>query len=306
MNELLALIGIVVLAGSGVLAAIVRGATTAGDRLFAALVLLGSSCGLVASGLALAGIDTGPLTRAWSVPGGMLAVHVDPLSAMFLAQICVIGALCAIYGLRYWAAPENPRTSVRLRAFYGLMMAGMALLVIARNGILFLVGWEIMAIAAFFTITADDNEGPVREAGFVYLIATRVGTLGVFATFAVLRSISGSFSLSLEGLDGAAPLATAAFLLGVAGFGLKAGLMPLHVWLPGAHANAPSHVSALMSGVLIKMGIYGLLRLCSFFEAIPVWWGLFLFALGVLSAILGVAFAIAQHDLKRLLAYHSV
>ena len=306
MNELLSLVAIGIVASSGLVAAITGWRTRLGDRTFAALMMLGSTCGLWAGLRAITGLGTGVWSRPWQVPGGELEVGVDALSGMFLVQIFLIGALGAIYGLGYWRAEEHPRTAGKLRLFYGLMVAGMALLVVAKNSILFLMGWEIMALSAFLTITTEDRDPVVREVGFVYLVATRVGTLFVFATFAVLRWLTGSFSLSIAGLPGGAPAATAVFLLGLLGFGLKAGLMPLHVWLPGAHANAPSHVSALMSGVLIKMGIYGLVRTCSLFDAIPLWWGLLLFSLGMVSAVLGVLFAIGQHDLKRLLAYHSV
>jgi hydrogenase-4 component B len=225
---------------------------------------------------------------------------------MFLGQIFLIGAAGAIYALGYWPAHKHRQTAGRLRIFYGLMVAGMALLVIAENSILFIFGWEIMAIAGFFAVSTDDHLPAVRESGFVYLVATRVGTLLIIAMFALLRATTGSFSLAIHGLAGASSIGLAVYVLGLLGFGMKAGLMPLHVWLPGAHANAPSHVSALMSGVLIKMGIYGLIRLGSLFDKVPLWWGLVLFGLGIVSAVLGVAFAIGQHDLKRLLAYHSV
>jgi hydrogenase-4 component B len=194
-----------------------------------------------------------------------------------------------------------------LRLFYGTLTAGLALLVIARNSILFLFGWEVMALSAFFLVTTEDHEKDVREAGWLYLVATHAATLCLFALFALIRSANGSFALVPMSQDSLAPgLATAIFVLAVIGFGLKAGIMPLHVWLPSAHAAAPSHVSAIMSGVLIKMGIYGLVRVTSLLPSPPVEWGAILLGLGVISGVLGVAFAIAQHDLKRLLAYHSI
>ena len=183
----------------------------------------------------------------------------------------------------------------------------MALLIVARNSLLFLVGWEIMALAAFFLVTTEDHDREVRAAGWVYLACTHTATLCLFALFALLRSAIGSFSLTsipAEAITGS--FETAVFTLAVLGFGMKAGVVPLHLWLPGAHAMAPSHVSALMSGVLIKMGIYGLVRVTSLFPHPPVAWGAVLLALGVVSGVLGVAYAIGQHDLKRLLAYHSV
>lgn len=306
MNELLSLVAVGVVALSGLFGAVAGWRTRLGDRVFAATMLLGSSAGLLAGLRAMTGSGLGAWSYPWRVPGGALQVEVDALSGMFLVQIFLLGILGTVYGLGYWKAETHPRTAGKLRVFYGFMVAGMALLVIARNSILFLMGWELMALSAFMTITTEDRDPVVREVGLVYLVATRVGTLFVFAAFAVLHRLVGSFSLSSAALAGGSPEGSAVFVLGLVGFGLKAGIMPLHIWLPGAHANAPSHVSAVMSGVLIKMGIYGLLRVSSLFDGIPIWWGSVLFALGMLSAVLGVAFAIGQHDLKRLLAYHSV
>src|SRR6185436_7593134 len=180
------------------------------------------------------------------------------------------------------------------------------LLVISSNAVLFLVAWEVMALAAFFLVSTEDKQPAVRESGLTYLIATRIGTLFLFAFFALLRTVNGSFDLHAPAIDASRPIAAAMMILALAGFGLKAGAMPLHLWLPGAHANAPTHVSALMSGVFIKMGIYGLVRFLSFFPTPPAWWGTLVLALGVVSGVLGVVFAIGQHDIKRLLAYHSV
>src|SRR5206468_2309459 len=145
--------------------------------------------------------------------------------------------------------------------------------------------------------------------GWVYLVAAHVGTLALFAAFALLAHLRGGLDAGFGPLPAGAaatPEGTALFFLALVGFGLKAGVMPLHVWLPGAHAAAPSHVSAVLSGVLLKTGIYGLVRITSLFPHPPIWWGWAIVGLGTVSAVLGVAFAIGQHDLKRLLAYHSV
>src|SRR5262249_33355440 len=153
-----------------------------------------------------------------------------------------------------------------LRLFYGLLAASMALLVIARNSILFLFGWELMALAAFFLVTTEDRQAKVRETGWIYLVATHVATLALFGMFAFLQSLHGSFEiapLSEAALDRAPGVPTAIFVLALVGFGIKAGIMPLHVWLPSSHAITPSHVSAILSGVIIKMGIYGLVRIAS-------------------------------------------
>src|SRR5262249_23173317 len=242
-----------------------------------------------------------PIQVPWPLPAAEFFVAMDDLSALFLIPIFLISALGSVYGLGYWDQRKHPGNARKLRLFYGLLRAGMGLLVIARNGILFLVAWETMALAAFFLITTKDEDKQVRETDWIYLVATHLGTLCLFA---LLRSAAGSFALgSLSAQEVTPGLATAIFALAVVGFGLKAGIVPLHVWLPSSHA-APSHVSALLSGVMIKMRIYGILRISSFFPALPAQWGETLLALGAVSGVLGVAFAIGQHDLKRLLAYH--
>jgi hydrogenase-4 component B len=167
--------------------------------------------------------------------------------------------------------------------------------------------WEVMALSAFFLVSTEDHERPAREAGWIYLVATHTATLALFALFALLRAAAGSFALAPLEEGAASPaLLTAVFVLALVGFGLKAGIMPLHVWLPSSHAIAPSHVSAIMSGVIIKMGVYGLFRVTSLLPKPPLEWGEIVLGLGVVSGVLGVVFAIAQHDVKRLLAYHSI
>jgi hydrogenase-4 component B len=277
-----------------------------GERIALLFLGVGSASGILGAISALLSTeDRGALVLHGPLPGADPRLSIDAISAMFLIQIFAVSLLGAIYGLGYWSQAEHPESGRKLRLFYGIVTAGMALVVSARNAVAFLWGWEVMALAAFLLITTEDGNQEVRAAGYVYLVATRIGTLCLFAMFALLYRAHGTWDLDgpIAARSGAG---TAIFLLGLAGFGLKAGLMPLHVWLPGAHANAPSHVSALMSGVLIKIGIYGLVRFTALAAAPPLWWGVVLLALGVASGVLGVAFAIGQHDLKRLLAYHSV
>jgi hydrogenase-4 component B len=242
-----------------------------------------------------------------AIPGGAFDMAIDGLSAFFLLPIFLVFMLGSIYGLGYWKQTEHPANGRKLRLFYGLITAGMALLVVARNGILFLFGWELMAMSAFFLVTTEDDRAEVRTTGWIYLVATHVATLCLFALFAVLHSATGSFAIAELNGDGPAPsMARAIFILALLAFGIKAGIMPLHVWLPGAHAIAPSHVSAMLSGVMLKMGIYGIIRITSLFPHPPLEWGGIVLGLGAVSGVLGVAFAIGQHDLKRLLAYHSI
>ncbi|MBI3270268.1 MAG: hypothetical protein HYZ53_14760 [Planctomycetes bacterium] len=303
----LVLLAILLVGSSGFAGLLVGRAWGAGERIAAALHCVGGACGLAAL-LAPASAFGDALVLPWSIPEGEFSVGLDGLSALFLAPLFLISSLGSIYGLAYWREADHPESGRRLRVFYGLLTAGLALLVVARNAWVFLLGWEFMAVSAFLLITSEDHEKTVREAGLLYVFCTHVGTLLLFALFALMRHASGTWAfVPLGGVATASP-ATAGviFLLALGAFGMKAGAMPLHVWLPSAHACAPSHVSAVMSGVLIKMGVYGLARICSLFPSPPAWWGATIFAVGLLSGVLGVAFAIGQHDIKRLLAYHSI
>jgi hydrogenase-4 component B len=303
----LVLAAIILLAISGVPALFCRPASAAGQWLAAGLLAVGSALGLAGTlGGVLAGEEQG-LTLAWPVPGGAFAVALDGLSAAFLLPVLVVAPLGAVYGVGYWRQADHPDNGRRLGLFYGLLAASMALLVVARNGVLFLAAWEVMALSAFFLVTTEEGDPAACAAGWVYLVAAHTSTLFLFALFALLRQACGSFTLEPPTAGALTPeLATVLFLMALVGFGLKAGLMPLHVWLPGSHAVAPSHVSAIMSGVILKMGVYGIVRVTALLPDVPAWWGGLLLALGAASGVLGVAFAIAQHDLKRLLAYHSI
>ncbi len=306
MSEWLVIAAISLAAVSGVPCLFRPREGRAAERLFTLLLGASGVCACASAFGSLAFGWSSPLEAAWSVPGGRLALSVDAISALFVIQIGLLSLLGAVYGLEYWTQREHPYNGRKLRAFYGAVTAGMLLLVVAQNAILFLAGWELMAAAAFMLVSTEDEKPTVREVGFVYLVATRAGTLCLFAAFALLGAGSGSLDFASFPRALSSPLRDGIFVLALVGFGLKAGIMPMHVWLPGAHANAPSHVSALMSGVLIKTGIYGLVRLTALCDAPPLWWGYALIALGAVSGVLGVSFAIGQHDLKRLLAYHSV
>lgn len=306
MNEWLVIAGIALVGLSGLPGLALDRASRWGERIAAGGVVAGALAGVAGALRALIAPDTAaPIRLAWPVPLGALHIELDALSAMFELQVFALAALGSIYALAYWRQADHPDSGRKLRTFYGVMVAGMALLGVGRNVIVFMAGWEVMAIGAFLSITAEDHLPRTREVGYLYLVATRIATLCMIAALALVTVALGT--PELEGAIGPdAPLAAAIFVLAAAGCGIKAGVMPLHVWLPGAHATAPSHVSALMSGALIKMGIYGLLRVTSLFPAPPLWWGVAVLALGLVSGVLGVAFAIGQHDLKRLLAYHSV
>ncbi len=241
------------------------------------------------------------------LPDASFALSVDPLSAFFLAAIFLVSTLGSLYGLEYWKPTEHPDNARKLRLFYGLLTACLAIVVLAKNSVTFLFGWEGMAVSAFFLVATEDDRNDVRDAGWMYLAASHAGTLALFTMFALMYGATGHFDFLPLTSDQISPaFASTLFLLALGGFGLKAGLMPLHFWLPGAHAMAPSHVSAIMSGVLIKMGIYGLVRMTGLLPDPPLWWGSLVLALGTVSAVFGMVLALSQHDLKRLLAYSSI
>lgn len=308
MSDLsLVLVATVVVGASGIPALLVPNRPRSGQWLTAALLVTGSCLGLIASGHALLAPQTQGFAGSPALPMGKLVLGLDGLTTVFLVPVFLIPALGTIYGLGYWPAPQHPQNSRRLGLFYGVLAAGMALVLLARDAVLFLVAWEAMALAAFFLATAQDDDPAACQAGWVYLVATHLGTLCLMAVFALLHHFTGSWSLTPEVAGGLAPAAASTvFVLALVGFGVKAGIMPVHVWLPGAHANAPSHVSAVMSGVMLKLGVYGILRLTSILPTPPLWWGGLLVGLGAASGVLGIAFAIGQQDLKRLLAYSSI
>jgi len=270
--------------------------------------LIGCLAGVMATAMALAHPDTARFFQPWNVPSAALALKIDGLAAVFLFPALLIIAAGSVYGTAYLSCQKESGRCAWVRFFYGLLSTAIVLVLAVDNAVLFLVVWEIMALAGYFLVITDRQEDEAHRAGFIYLAATHTGTLALFAMFAVLLSLPGNTALLPVGgsLNGATSQAAGLFLLALVGFGFKAGIIPLHIWLPKAHAAAPSHVSALMSGVMIKMGIYGIMRVTGFFHAIPPWWGWTVLALGLVSGILGVCYALAQHDIKRLLAYHSV
>jgi hydrogenase-4 component B len=308
MSEQLVLLGIALVAMSGFPGLVLDRHGMVGQWLSVLLAVGGGCIGLAGVAVFWASGDSLPITVAWPLMNGVdFQVAIDGLSAFFLCPVFLISLLGSVYGLTYWRQPERPTNGRKLRLFYGLLTAGMGILVIARNSIVFMMGWEAMALAAFFLVDTEDEKPAVRTASWIYLVATHVATLSLFALFALLRVARDTYTFGPIDANAIGPgMSTAIFVLALVGFGLKAGIMPLHVWLPSAHAMAPSHVSAIMSGVLIKMGIYGLVRVTSFFPQPPLEWGGIVLALGAISGVLGVAFAVGQHDLKRLLAYHSI
>jgi hydrogenase-4 component B len=272
------------------------------ERLWLAATLVSASATLAAAISVLAGGADWEWRGGFLVGGEPLHLRIDGISAFFLVLLCVVGGAATVYGREYWSETAHPRSAWAGRVWWSGLLLSMGLVLTVSNGLHFLIAWELFAVCSYFLITLDRQRREVREAGWLYLVASHVGTLSLFAFFGTLAARTGSWEIGpMREHAELAPL----FWLALFGFGLKAGLFPLHIWLPSAHANAPSHVSAMMSGVTIKLGIYGLVRFSGWLP-MPTGAGWVVAALGVVSAVLGVAFALGQHDLKRLLAYHSV
>ena len=290
---------------SGLPALVLRSRTGANLGVLAHL----TACVLAAMGLVhfVQAPDAGNLVSvAWSLHLARFAVGLDALTGFFLIPIFLISTLGSIYGLSYWSQEHHPGSAARLRFCWGILAGAMVMIVVSRDAVLFLMSWEVMALAGFMLIASDDHKGEVRRAAWIYQMAAHLGTLCLIGFFALLRGANDNrFDLWPTLNPATAPL-TGLFVLGLLGFGMKAGLFPLHVWLPGAHANAPSHVSAILSGVMLKMGVYGLLRMTGLVALPPVWWGALMLALGAVSAVLGIAYAVGQKDYKKLLAYSSI
>jgi len=271
-------------------------------RLWLGVTLTGAVGGLGAAAWVLAGGEPWDFQSTFVVGGEPIHFRLDALSAFFLALLSVLGGAATVYSRGYWQDAEHPRSAQSGRAWWNTLLLCMGLVLVSANGLHFLIAWELFAVSGYFLIVRERHRREVRNAGWLYLGASHAGTLCLFAFFALLAARTGSWDLGpFRERTELAPL----FWLALAGFGLKAGLFPLHIWLPSAHANAPSHVSAMLSGVAIKMGIYGLVRFSGWLPT-PEAAGWVVAGLGVTSAVLGVAFALGQHDLKRLLAYHSV
>jgi len=264
----------------------------------------GALVGLIGCGFGLRGV-TETLTLPWGIPAGAIAIRVDALSAFFAAPVFLLAAAGAIYAEAYW--PMSQPRAAYVRCFFAVLSGALALVMVADHTVFFLAAWEIVALSSFFLVGTDTSDSAARNASWLYLASSHVAMLALFAVVTLLHSMTRTWRFTLLSPNAAmSPEGRALFWLVIVACGIKAGAMPFHVWLPSAHAAAPSHVSALMSGVVIKMGVYALVRVLSLFATTPVWMGGTVLTLGIVSSILGVAFALAQHDLKRLLAYHSI
>jgi hydrogenase-4 component B len=244
----------------------------------------------------------------WDASHGAFSAEIDSLSAFFLVPILGLSALAAVYGSEYLFAYRDRKSLGAPWFFFNVFVAGMELVTIARTALLFLAAWEVMSVAAYCLVTFEHEKEETRRAGWIYLIATHLGVACLILAFVLLIRLAGTTEFeAFRNLPAAgAGWSGVLFVLALVGFGAKAGFVPFHVWLPEAHPAAPSHVSALMSGVMIKMGLYGLLRVLTFLGQPAVWWGPTLAGLGLVTALVGISLALYQRDVKRVLAYSSI
>ena len=300
----------------GLRLAVIAGTLALSGRTVAArrVAFVGSAIASVGTGLLAgnvlhtgAGVDGRLFLHQAS--GLALGYRVDGLSAWFLMVLAVLALPIAVYSLGYLAHPHLRRRSVFVGVLFNLLIGSVETVFAADDVITFLGAWEVMTLATAALVITEHEERASRRAAYLYMVMSHLGTGCLIAGFLTLASTSStlSFSTLLAEAPASGTLRHVLFALFFAGFGVKAGIVPLHVWLPEAHPAAPTSISALMSGVLIKTGIYGLVRVCAFGLGTPALpWGVVVVVVGGLSALLGVLYALMQHDLKRLLAYHSI
>ena len=287
------------------------GLARAGSIDWAARVLYpaGAFVGLGLASVALFAIFQPP--DATVLPLGLpdLPFHarLDALSAFFLLLLGAVAAGVSVYACGYFRQPQGTAPGL-ICLYFHVFLASMALVMVADDAYFFMVAWETMALASFFLVTCDHDKAEIRRAGYLYLLIAHVGAIAILLSFGALQAGAGDYTFEhMRALQPPPAWANAAFLLALFGFGAKAGIVPLHVWLPEAHPAAPSPVSALLSAVMLKTAIYGLIRVTLDLIGSPLWWwGVVALTLGLVSALGGIVFAAVQTDMKRLLAYSSI
>lgn len=276
------------------------------------LATIGSLAGLMAAILAL--LVSGPITQFTIASSGapILAVQIrlDPLAAFFLLVLSCVGIALSVYSVSYASCFDGHRKPAVLSATYNLLLLFTALVFTSAHAGFFLLVWELMALAAYLLVSFEHRDAETRRASVLYFVMSHIGTGCLILAFVLLAQPVGfgfdELRAGASVLQGS-PRKHVIFILFIIGFGIKAGIVPLHIWLPEAHPVAPSNVSALLSGVLIKTGIYGIARVSFDLLGTPEnWWGIAILVIGTVSAVIGVLYALMEHDLKRLLAYHSI
>jgi formate hydrogenlyase subunit 3/multisubunit Na+/H+ antiporter MnhD subunit len=270
---------------------------------------LGVVFSLLLLGVALSAVFSGPETAILPLGLPQLPFHLrlDSLSAFFLILIGGVSAGVSAFAAGYFRQGEGtPPGLICLE--YHVFLASIAMVVLADDAYVFMVAWETMAFSSFFLVLVNHRIPEIRNAGYLYMLVAHIGALGILLCFGLLQANTGDYTFANMRAQHLTPFwGSLAFVLAVFGFGAKAGLLPLHVWLPEAHPAAPSPFSALMSGVMLKIALYGLLRVA--FDLLQEqiwWWGVLLMGLGLVTAVFGVVFSTVQVEMKRLLAYSSI
>ncbi len=276
-----------------------------------ALLAASGAAGIVAGGWTLLADFTLTDQLALGLPWLHWHLRLDPLSGFFFVLLSLLVLAISFYGRHYtreYTRGDPAQPLPPLGVFTAVFILGMQLMMLADDAFMFMVFWEMMSVGAYMLVAYQHQHAANRQAAFLYLMLSHAGAGVILISFGVLAAFSGGFTFDQMRAAELSPLwATLAFALAFIGFGVKAGIVPLHVWLPEAHPVAPSHISALMSGAMIKMGIYGIVRLTYDLIGHIQWeWGVVVLLVGSASALLGVLYALMQHDLKRLLAYHSI
>lgn len=241
-------------------------------------------------------------------PNLILQLTLDPLSGFFLAIVGIIVISIAFYGPSYMRSYEKERSIASMSFFTSLFISGMYLVLLSHDVFSFMLSWELMSISSYFLVAYHHERAINCRAALIYLLMAQASGLLILFAFSILIKFAGNMSFTALHATKLSPMwASLAFFLAFFGFGMKAGIVPLHVWLPEAHPVAPSHISALMSGVMLKVAVYGFIRFAFGLLGNVYWqWGSIVLFIGVISALIGVLYALMQHDLKKLLAYHSV
>src|SRR5438132_11476330 len=270
---------------------------------------LGAAAGVALAAFGLQAVWLPPqiLTLPLGLPDLPFHLRVDPLAGFFLMLLGSVSAGISVYAAGYFGnEPSGRLTLISLQ--YHVFLASMAFVLLADDAYLFMVAWETMALSSYFLVTTDHQQPAIRSAGFLYLLIAHLGAIAILLCFGILHGGRGDYTFdALRAAQLQPAWATVAFLLAFFGFGAKAGMLPLHAWLPEAHPAAPSPVSALMSGIMLKTAIYGMVRVIFDLIGNVRWeWGIVVLTVGAATTLFGVLYALMQHDLKRLLAYHSV
>lgn len=278
------------------------------------LASVASLLAAVGGGWAVAGGITESMVMAVGLPDLPFHLRLDPLAGFFITVVGSLSFFVSVYSIGYVRGMGRQRPLTRLVVFYSFFLAGMLMVILADDALFFLVAWEVMAAASYFLVLYEDERMENRRAAYLYMVVAHVGAIAILLSFGVMAGMASGFE-SFQGYTFDAmrqssfppQWATAAFLLAFFGFAAKAGVIPLHIWLPEAHPVAPSNVSALMSGVMLKTAIYGIVRITfDLLRVYPWWWGGLVLTVGLISAVVGVLFAMMQNDMKKLLAYSSV